>query len=502
MIRGQYLPAIDTIAIDYESHLFDDPSGVVFHEQTHYFLANYTNYGAVHRILSELIAQPQKLVEDINKLQEAEVVLRKNCYAVQEGFAHLLQGRKLQEQHGDNAVKSWQHLLPPEARIAFVDLDFALKFDERMLALFTEKIGPLSMQTDLHLKVGRDNNFLLNRKNLEEYLIDPGNSPNLRLKKLRVVIEKDKTILEKNISEIAEIAGISYCSPISNKERAELITSVAKFSDNPLTVTENDITSLSTAEEVFMPSYRRMVVNDPNILSRARKSLSEDFIKKPSLFRVIFFYNNPESVRVDNKIGCFGFFGNQAVLNSSLLLPEAELVHARAATTVVDTHCFDYFRMEMRPERSFISPSIIWYKNFEDFEILLSMIKAKGLKFHCHSMAFTEKQPIWFFLIFIEGMDEIIHFFVAFNSFGAEIAKLNPEESTVSSQDLFEKYGRHINNFLHDMIGLPWKFNITEMAKDATRFLDIALKYPGGGAVRNQPCLCGSEIKYKNCHGL
>ena len=50
----------------------------------------------------------------------------------------------------------------------------------------------------------------------------------------------------------------------------------------------------------------------------------------------------------------------------------------------------DYSRNELRPERAYLQPNIVWYKNFLDVKMLLSMLNTLNLRAQFAVVQFTE----------------------------------------------------------------------------------------------------------------
>ena len=335
---------MSAISIDFGSHVFEDASGVTFHEQTHYFLSSYTNYGAVHNLLSEITARKDKLIVNVDTINKSIKQLFDASYFVQEGFAHLMQAKGIFDESGDDGVKDWISLLPNAPKIAITDLLFTLKFDQQTFNAFTEKIGPLAMQTDLHLQAIADPTFILDQDRLSQHLSDETRNPNRRLAKLRVAVEKDNSILSLDLEKISEKVGLPFTPYISNGEKADLVNVITGFTSQPANISEKDILSLSGAEEIFRPSYETMVIRDANLENNARVGLPPDSItSKLAKLRTLFVYNNPESPQAPGKFGYYAFLAPRVIVNSSMSVDDAQvIVEDSRVTRIVDTHAFNY----------------------------------------------------------------------------------------------------------------------------------------------------------------
>lgn len=495
-IRGIYHPQTDMIVIDTASHLFGNPTPVMFHEQAHYYLSNYTNFGAVCSLLSKVLADPQKAAVANPPLGPIVDLLHRKNYLAQEGIAHLIQYLRLQDE-GGITLKDFEEPLLNQPKIAFNYLHFATKVDKELADKITGKISSLSMNTGLHQAVLASD--ILSSADLDSYLADSSNNPDARYKKLCSKFEKDAGLAEKDDQTICDAAGIKFFPLITNAEKAALINKINALVGVTTNVKEGDIHSLETTEDALLPSYEEMSFRDANMVARSEKNHDPDaWIADIPFFRTIFIFNNPETVVGQGLAGYYAFLQNGRTINGRLRIQSIEkVVDNSLLTKVVDTSTYDYERISVRKERLFTRPNIIWYKNFSDFKVFLEAAEKHSLDLEANYAAFTESHGCCFFIFRIKQHPGILHILASHPFF---MARLDNGPYKIEKVDFFElvkDHKVHIDNFLHDIIGIPWQFDIVEMVKDPEAFLAHAQQKINDGMGRNEKCLCGSRRKYK-----
>jgi hypothetical protein len=218
-------------------------------------------------------------------------------------------------------------------------------------------------------------------------------------------------------------------------------------------------------------------------------------------FRTLFIYNNPESLQTPGYLKFYSFSKNGYILHSAL--PESNIkniIDNRYLTKVLDTASFDFKNNQVKPERAWIKPDIIWHKNFLDLQPFIKMAEEKNLRVEMLSSAFTTGHSQWFFFLRIQG-SEILHLIAGYSFTNSKLLNAKFEKTT---PDFFEMvFGKehHINNFFHDIMGIPYLLNLTEMIRDAESYLEKAKAVKEKGMPPNTLCICGSRKKWKYCHG-
>lgn len=404
-VRGKYEPRTQTTSIDLGSHLFEDMKGVLYHENTHYYLTKFTNHGSVFSILSEITLNTNGLGANLSAVVAANKALHESCYLVQEGFAHLMQARTIIDTGDKQDVKDWEDLLPTRPKRAFDEVRFALFLDSELFNKFTEKVSRLTMNTDIGSIAAQDTTIILEDDKLTNYLSENSHSPNKRLKLLCEAVERDNQALLLSDEELCARANISYQPPISNKEKAELINSLTSLTTTPAHLTADDITSLSTPEEMFMGAYEGMIIRDANIEHDAIVNFAQDAIaREVPYFRTLYIFNSPEVIVEVGKAGFYSFSKKRTIYNGRVTIEVATMVVANPLLTkVVDSHSYDYTNNRIKPDRAFTNPNIVWYKNYNDLKILLEMVKAKKLAMQINTIAFTEEHAYWFYILKLES---------------------------------------------------------------------------------------------------
>lgn len=499
-IRGIYHPQTDMIVIDTASHLFGNPVPVMFHEQTHYYLSNYTNFGAVYSLLSKALADPQKAGVANPPLEPIIKSLHEKNYLPQEGIAHLIQYLRLRDESGIT-IKDFEAPLPNKPKIAFNYLHFATKVNKELADIITGKISSLSMNTGLHQAVLASD--ILNSQNLDLYLSESSNNPDARFVKLCSALEKDPSLAERDDQTICATAGIEYFPLITNAEKAALINKINAVVGVMSNVQESDINGLKTTEDALLPSYEEMSFRDANIVARSENNHDPDaWVADLTFFRTIFMFDNPETVVHQGLVGYYAFLQNSRTINGRLRIQGIDkFVGNPLMTKVVDTSTYDYERISVKETRLFTRPNIIWYKSFTDFKVFLEAAEKHSLDLEANYSAFTESHGCCFFIFRIKQHQDVLHILASHPFFMARIDSGPYKIEKINFFELIKGHEVHINNFLHDVIGIPWQFDIVEMAKDAKAFLAHAQQKFKNGIGRNEKCLCGSQRKYKKCHG-
>ena len=76
------------------------------------------------------------------------------------------------------------------------------------------------------------------------------------------------------------------------------------------------------------------------------------------------------------------------------------------------------------------------------------------------------------------------------------------KQETVDFFEIIKGKEQHINNLFHDMLGIPYLLDVVAMARSAEEHLKFAQNVKDNGMERNDKCICGSNKKYKKCHGF
>ena len=274
--------------------------------------------------------------------------------------------------------------------------------------------------------------------------------------------------------------GLSFHPTKTNQEMATLINHVTTtFPNHPTTLTENDINVVS-GPDVFTPVYDGLVLFDANMQAEARTGLPEaDIHKEASRFRTVYVYNYaqiPEPV-----VPFFAFSKTRNIMNVvPRHTPEnVEAIFRNNPTTVIDGFTMDYSRNELRPERAYLQPNIVWYKNFLDVKIFLSMLNTLNLRAQFAVVQFTEGHKFAMYIMRIPG-ESHLHFLAAvpyiYGKMLAETKNLDGVQGNEALRDLFSGNERHLNNFCHEILGIDPLLNMTAMIEDPEGHLRRAIQ--------------------------
>ncbi len=504
MILGKYEPGSQTIAIDTGSHLFYDDGPVVFHELTHYWLSKFTNFGSVHSILSEIDLRPDLLTIDRSLIRQTTAALYQESYIPQEGLAHFMQASKIFSESGMVGVKAFEDRLPHKPKSSLSHLRFAVSWEQgERLNKLTEKLAPLAMNTDLHeIAIQNRDQVLLNAANLAKYLAIDSHSPNKRFEKLCTVVEKDPGILMLSDEEICHKAKLDFYPIMSNPQKAELNNILSALTIHPTHLTENDIQTLDGPNEALLPAIEALIIRDSNIESDAIVNISQQEIFSEAPFmRTIFVYNNPESPCPAGQFPFYSFSRRRKIINDRLPIGQSteRIFTDTHITKISDTASYDYEKNALKPERSFVNPDVIWYKNYNDIKIFIEMIDRLGTTVNWATIAFTDPHHFWFYVFRIPEQN-YLHVLVGYPYLAP---KFSENKKLVRAKDLFQLiHGKEVqlNNFLHDLIGVHFILSLMDMMKDAEAHLRRAEAFNKNSMGRNEACICGSKRKYKRCH--
>jgi hypothetical protein len=228
-----------------------------------------------------------------------------------------------------------------------------------------------------------------------------------------------------------------------------------------------------------------------------------EMLSEIHFMRTIYVYNNPESPCQPDKFPFYSFGRRRKIINSKLPIDSStsRIFTDSHITKISDTASYDYEKNAIRPERSFVNPDIIWYKNYNDFKIFLEMLETLNITAEWVFMAFTDPHPFRFYFFRIPGQP-YIHVLINYPYLAP---KFSANKNLVHADDLFKLIiGKEVqlNNFFHDMIGVPFLLSLIDMMKDAEGHLEKAKGFNKHGLGRNESCICGSNRKFKRCHGV
>jgi len=100
----------------------------------------------------------------------------------------------------------------------------------------------------------------------------------------------------------------------------------------------------------------------------------------------------------------------------------------------------------------------------------------------------------------VEGSPELLHILPTFKFAAGKIQELGAGQMAFA--EMVRGKESHVNNFMHDLMGVPYQLDVVAMTQDATIFLENAKRRIDAGLERNEKCLCGSDKKWKHCHGF
>lgn len=380
-------------------------------------------------------------------------------------------------------------------------MKYVLDFSDKEKDDFIAKLSDISLDTDIYLEVIKDPDFLIDG-NLDAYLKNEHTSSAKRFEKICRAVERDRNLLNLSTEDICKKAGLTFYPRISNKDKAALINAISILTDSPVSLKESDIKSLKNTEEVFWPAFHSLIHFDVNMVKDAKRGLDEDqLLEEGKLFRTMFIYNNPESPQKDNHFGFYSFSKKRHIISGSLEIGQKSLqLLSQDITKVLDTASFDFDKAEIKPERSFFHSDIIWHKSYSDIIPFLEMAEKMNLTIEKNSFAFTDNHRLRFYLFRIKGK-KTLHITIGYSFIESELTKVKFPVIPTDFYKIIEGKEKHLNNFCHDIVGVAYPLNMVEMPKDDKGWLEYARNYIKNGLPKDHYCICGSNKRYKNCHG-
>jgi hypothetical protein len=242
-------------------------------------------------------------------------------------------------------------------------------------------------------------------------------------------------------------------------------------------------------------------VNIPNLAKT--KLTKEEVSEELKYIRTIFIYNNSDSPQAKNHFGFYSFSKGKLIINSALEIGDksSSLINDFSITRVIDTASFDFSQCRIKPERDFVNADILWHKSYQDLVPFIDMAKTLNLTIQGCSFAFTDKHEMRFYILKLKDSN-LLHITPGKSFIENRIRESGIHLETTDFFEIIKDKESHINNFFHDILGVPYLLNIIELAKNPKEYSATAQQVKGHGMGRNELCICGSNKKYKRCHGF
>ena len=511
-VRGLYHAGFGTVGIDLGNYIFDQNREVEYHEYTHYHLSKFTNFGLFYSIFQEILfTKAEHLIVPKEHITASVALMHYAMYLSQEGLAHLMQARLIHKEGGMDAVKEFEGRIDnmqtkgnPKIALShcrkFVDLAQA-EFDA-----FMAKMSVLALNTGILKDCLANPQLITDISVLRTYLADKNNSPDDRFVKLCGAFEKDISMLSLPETEIAQRVGLIFWDKRTNLEQANILNVCSEaLTDTPANIKEEDIQTLEGVD-VYKPALERLILRDTNIERDALAGVPPaEFLDELKHLRTLFLYIKTSFKLYPNEFPFFSFSKARLIINSAMPMDEAYLrfVNRNLVTKVIDTNGFNYKTGQIVDRFSFTNINIVWYKTAEDFQLLLNMLTQKEQPAKCSIFQLSEELKYTYYVVKIPDTD-LLHIFVGLPYHYREISKVKTLSRITQDElwtEILNNNEVHINNFSHDLIGIPYAINLIDSFRDPDAFTARLERAVVNGIRRKDLCICGSMRQFKYCHG-
>lgn len=262
-IKGRYNIAESWVGVQYS---ILDPvmaENVMFHELTHALIATTTDFGQATSCLVTITPQikgVKKSVKDefIKSLLESQI-------SVQEGFATLIQIIHLQDKVGKEKAQEFIRSMPDDYQKWLAPLMFVFDLSRSYRSFFTEKVSHLAMENGCRAdlpNIGEPKPDLIN---WYQFFSDENRNPNIRLMKMVETLRYKPWLVTKDPKAIANACGIKYYPPATKKEVAIFLSYLSKQTDNPRTISEDEIGDTPSGDEIAGTFGKNAIVGNMNL---------------------------------------------------------------------------------------------------------------------------------------------------------------------------------------------------------------------------------------------
>lgn len=264
-VGGTYHIEDQWLGVDFARLFLEDRNisdSVFIHEYVHSILA-HSDYSQGTRNIFQLAKHFDKLNDaDVDKIKS---LLYKNQWFCQEGYASYMQTRFLMLKIGKEPALDWaKKTFHPDYVAALEEFEFVFDIPKKKQNLFQQKIANIALETNLREAVVK-NDLLTSVDNLESYLNDEDNNPDIRMRKLIAAVHDDVDIVELELEDLTSKASVKFF-PVSEKSvLADFLSYVSRQTATPHEFSESDIGDAPADEDKIHSALDNMLVTNLNL---------------------------------------------------------------------------------------------------------------------------------------------------------------------------------------------------------------------------------------------
>lgn len=304
-LKGKYDIRDGWVGIDYSKSLLEplEFKGTFMHEVSHALLSR--------KEFGQATVEMMRCLEDSEKFdEEIKSTILQSFYNeqvfTQEGLATLLQFLGMQTFLGESRAKQWAtNTLPTDYHQRLKQFYFVLESSKKYRDLFTSKVRHIAMTTNIR-KDMRTLDLLSDSQKLLNYLKQPDNSPDQRLRKLIVGLRANMGLLNKNMEIIANRCEVSLYKPPTKKDLADNLTYLAAYTKHPTVFSPEQIGNQVEDSEIISSYSSNLIIGNLNMdfehTSEAIFNI-EDFLFYASRIKVLFVSPNIGYLRNKDVLG-------------------------------------------------------------------------------------------------------------------------------------------------------------------------------------------------------
>lgn len=280
-VGGLYSKEERWVGLDYATSFMKDAAiveSIVAHELSHAIIAG-TDYGQASFVVFNLVDKFGHV--PINEAKEIASSIFDSQVLTQEGLATFMQVGRLRARIGKTKALEWaQANLPKSYTDKLAEFAHIHKASKSHREHFMTKASALAMTNGFRQHAaGLD--LLASTSSLNEYLADPNNSPDARLRKILELLRHKPWAITKSLEEIANLAGIAYFEPATKEEIAAFQTYVVKLTGDSYEFLPQDIGDpvapdleiQRAAESLFVTNLNLQLAESSELLMKR-----EDFV--------------------------------------------------------------------------------------------------------------------------------------------------------------------------------------------------------------------------------
>ncbi|PJE76556.1 hypothetical protein COV05_04275 [Candidatus Uhrbacteria bacterium CG10_big_fil_rev_8_21_14_0_10_48_16] len=480
LTKGRYTPVQRYIALDWRK-LFLDPQIAqitLAHEASHYVMGESEFGQAVRTIETLLDHMTHFSEEDRSRIRE---LLYKSQIFVQEGFATYMEIERLKSLRGKSAALQWakEHLNRDHGYWdRFTEFSFAHDLSKKYRDFLVGKMSGISLETGMR-RFGQHRDFLLSATKFEEFLSDPQNNPDERLRLLLQGVKKRPWLLTKSRKEIAEACGLHYNEPSTKNEVANYLTYLWSKTPTPHVIASEMIGDTPNGEQLFLNAFESLRITNLNLDFRDTSVplySNDDFIFYADVTEAVFYteagqrFITPALVHAlgqspDVALAAFPKGDKVKYITANSRENAVSLLNGpfRTCTQIVKHLGFDIVTNTPKLSPEVRQPNIVIYDIPRDMFAVVeaAMQQNAELRFKYRHIGASDDHPFQMLWIAVEGQ-EPFHVLTHYGNAGiSSVISLIRDRATQLSDDEILAQRKHLNNLFVVGMDMPWEVDWT-----------------------------------------